>query len=219
VTRSTKTRLLDHAERLFAERGVATTSVRDIVTAARANLGAITYHFDSKDALVRAVIERRLLPLNEERLRLLEAAEAEAGDSPPTLEAILHAVFAPTIRLWRENPGFMRMVGRMHAEPDATLKKCAEAAPLFRRVFRAIARAVPELPEDELVWRLHFMKGAMIHTWTGADRLAALSGVSLPTSDDDAIVRRLVTFGAAGLRAPVETPGHRRPRRRKETAS
>jgi len=203
VARSTKTRLLDHAERLFAERGIPTTSVREIVTAARANLGAITYHFGSKDALVRAVIDRRLLPLNEERLGLLEAAEAASGGDPPALEAILHAIFAPAIRLWRENPGFMRLVGRMHAEPDATLKKCAEAAPLFRRVLRAIARAVPDLPQEEIAWRMHFLRGAMIHTWTGADRLAALSGLGQGMPDDEAIVQRLVQFGAAGLRAPL----------------
>jgi len=203
VTAETRQRLLDHAERLFADRGIPTTSVRDIVAAARANLGAITYHFGSKDALVRAVIERRLLPLNEERARLLDAAEAEAAPDPPALEAILRAVLAPTLRLWRENGRFMRMLGRMHAEPDATLKRCAEAAPLFRRVVRAIAQAVPDLPEEELAWRMLFLKGAMIHTLTADRPLATPSGAKLDASDDAAVVERLVQFAAAGLRAPI----------------
>ncbi len=203
MTAETRQRLLDHAERLFADRGIPTTSVRDIVAAARANLGAITYHFGSKDALVRAVIERRLLPLNEERERLLDAAEAEAAPEPPALEAILRAVLAPTLRLWRENPRFMRMVGRAHAEPDANLKRCAEAAPLFRRVVRAIARAVPDLPEEELAWRMLFLKGAMIHTLTADRPLATPSGMKLDAADDAAVVERLVRFGAAGLRAPI----------------
>jgi AcrR family transcriptional regulator len=199
--RDTRTRLLDTAERLFAERGIGATSVRDLASAARANLGAVTYHFGSKDALVHAVIERRMLPLNAERLRLLEAAERAASPRSPALEAVLRAILAPTIRLWRENPGFMRMFGRLHAEPDHALRKCAEAAPFFRRVVAAIGRAAPELGPDEIAWGMLFMRGAAINTWTGAERLAAITGLRPQNMDDEAIVDRLVSFGAAGIRA------------------
>jgi AcrR family transcriptional regulator len=210
MARDTRTRLLDTAERLFAESGIAATSIRDLASAARANLGAVTYHFGSKDALVHAVIERRMLPLNAERLRLLEAAERAAGERSPTLEEVLRAILAPTIRLWRENPGFMRMFGRLHAEPDRALQRCAEAAPFFRRAVAAIARAAPELGPDEIAWGMLFVRGAAIHTWTGAERLAAVMGQRPLDLDDETIVGRLVRFGAAGLRAQIAARSARR---------
>ena len=51
-------RLLAVAGDLFARAGFDAVSVRDIITRAKANLGAVTYHFGSKEALFHAVIER-----------------------------------------------------------------------------------------------------------------------------------------------------------------
>ena len=54
----TKERILDVAERLFADHGYATTSLRDITTEADVNLASVNYHFGSKDALLIAVLNR-----------------------------------------------------------------------------------------------------------------------------------------------------------------
>jgi AcrR family transcriptional regulator len=54
----TKERILDAAERLFADRGFAATSLRNITGEAGVNLAAVNYHFGSKDALIVAVFER-----------------------------------------------------------------------------------------------------------------------------------------------------------------
>ena len=90
-SKDTKERLLDAAETLFGDRGVAAVSVRDITAAAGANIAAVNYHFGSKDGLLQAVINRRMEPLNAERLRLLDLVESAAGDAPPTVEGVLHA--------------------------------------------------------------------------------------------------------------------------------
>ncbi len=74
----TRQRLLAEAARLFAGQGYAGVSVRDIVKAAGANLGAITYHFGGKEELFEAVLELTLLPLVVE----LEAIAVDAA--PPT---------------------------------------------------------------------------------------------------------------------------------------
>src|SRR3712207_7840111 len=57
-------RSLDAAEQLLAQYGVARTSIRNIVKAAGANLGAINYHFGSKDELVAEVLDRKSTRLN-----------------------------------------------------------------------------------------------------------------------------------------------------------
>ena len=93
--RDTKARILDAAEALFASSGFAGASLRSITADADANLAAVNYHFGSKDDLIQAVFARRLTPLNEERLRLLDQLEADAGDGPPDLEAIVRAFLIP----------------------------------------------------------------------------------------------------------------------------
>ena len=72
----TKLRILEAAERLFMERGFAATSLREITATARVNLAAVNYHFGSKEALIDAVLTRRLQPLNQLRLDELNALQA-----------------------------------------------------------------------------------------------------------------------------------------------
>jgi len=62
------------AERLFAERGINGVSLREIgAEAGQRNTGAARYHFGSKEGLVAAVLEHRMVPVNEHRLALLAA--------------------------------------------------------------------------------------------------------------------------------------------------
>jgi len=72
---TTKERILDAAERLFAEKGVDATSLRQVTGAAGVNVAAIHYHFGSKEELLRAVIARRFDPVNQERLKQLDRLE------------------------------------------------------------------------------------------------------------------------------------------------
>jgi AcrR family transcriptional regulator len=65
MNESTRERILEHARRLFAEKGFDATSVREITRAAGANLGAITYHFGSKESLYDAVLDQVFAPIRE----------------------------------------------------------------------------------------------------------------------------------------------------------
>src|SRR5262245_47010693 len=107
----TKQRILDSAERLFADRGFAATSLRTIIADAKVNLAAIHYHFHSKEALFDAVIARRLEPINRDRLAMLEACERAAGDRPPKLESVLYAFVEPALRMGADPEGatFVRL--------------------------------------------------------------------------------------------------------------
>ncbi len=87
---STADSLLDVGQRLFAERGYEASSVRDITGSAGSNLGAVTYHFGSKEALYQAVLERALVPLRE----TVQAAAHETGPALDRIEGVLRAMFA-----------------------------------------------------------------------------------------------------------------------------
>lgn len=76
----TKTRILDAAEALFVGGGFDSMSMRQITSTAGVNLAAVNYHFGSKDALIHAVLARRLDPLDGQRLAMLDAFEAAYGE-------------------------------------------------------------------------------------------------------------------------------------------
>ena len=70
---NTKQKLIRTAGKLFAERGFGGTSIRDIAKVARTNLGAINYHFGSKEALFAAVIQEKIEPLRKKVQSIAES--------------------------------------------------------------------------------------------------------------------------------------------------
>ena len=207
----TKTQILDTAERLFAELGFDATSLRALTAAAQVNLAAVNYHFGSKEGLICAVFERRLDPINIERIAELEAAiaEAAAAGREPTLEAVLTAFFGPVLRMARDPGGanFMRLLGRMHADPDAHALReqiYAQFRDLRDRFMPHIAARAPHLSAEELFWRVHFTIGVMAHTLTCSVGLDWLSNGVCTTMDAEPTMARMVAFCAAGLRAPLD---------------
>jgi len=199
----TKHRILDSAERLFAEYGFAGVSLRAIIADAKVNLAAIHYHYHSKEALFDAVILRRLEPVNRERLELLDAHEQ------PTLEQILEAFFAPAVRLGADPNGgrtFVRLIGRIFGEETSVFSHVIKQhfGLVLERFTRALHEAVPELPMSEVFWRMLFMGGALGHALRSCGQnLEELHGGLCDTSDVEGTLRRLVSFAAAGFRAPV----------------
>ena len=94
----TKERLLDVAERLFADFGYRATSLRDITSEAGVNLASVNYHFGSKDALLAALLDRRFAPVNHRRLELLDELEASA-DGAVGLRDLVRAFLSPPFDL------------------------------------------------------------------------------------------------------------------------
>jgi AcrR family transcriptional regulator len=81
--------LLDAAEQVFADKGFAGSSVRQITALAGANLGSINYHFGSKAALYEAVIARA----QDAMLEQVQAAALGAGSALDRVEAVVRAHF------------------------------------------------------------------------------------------------------------------------------
>lgn len=87
---TTRDQLLDAAERLFAEKGLDATSVREITSAAGANVASVNYYFGGKENLYQEVFRRRLAAVREYRLQTLRDALDGAGDSA-TVETVVRA--------------------------------------------------------------------------------------------------------------------------------
>jgi AcrR family transcriptional regulator len=205
----TKTRILDAAELLFMEHGFEATSLRQLTTAAGVNLAAVNYHFGSKEELFQAVLTRRLDPMNQERIDLLEKVEREAGGKPATCEKILFAMLIPALRLARDEErggkNFLRLLGRAYADPAPFIRNflSAQYAEMIGRYKEAFLKALPHLSRQELTWRLHFTMGALSYTVAGTDALKLFAQVAPTEKDnDELLLQRLAPFLVAGLKAP-----------------
>ncbi len=209
----TKAKILDAAEQLFAEHGFSATSLRQITTKAQVNLAAVNYHFGSKEALVEAVIARRMEPISMERLRHLDRLEAEAGEGGPALEQVVEAFIGSPLRMANAardgGSNFMRLLGRVMSDPGEFAKQifAERLRETVERFSAALSRLLPGLSEGDILWRLLFMAGTMVHTMSISGHLHKLTEGRCDTSDVEAIIKRLVPFLAAGLEASTPMDG------------
>ena len=194
---STRDRILDAAERLFAEQGFHLTTLRQITQSAEANLAAVNYYFGSKQELIRAIFRRRLDALNAARLERLDAIEGSRGR--PDLEAVLEAFVEPALEFTRggdaEGQRFMQLLLRAFADRDTALHEAMrqEYAHVMRRFADAVSAALPGADAGRLRQQLDFIVAAL--TLTMAE--SALK-------DTRIIAAELVQFAAAGLRGSIE---------------
>jgi AcrR family transcriptional regulator len=198
---STKQRILDSAEALFARHGFAGASLRQVTASANVNLAAVNYHFGSKENLINEVFRRRLDELNGQRLRALESVTATSGY---TLEDVLDAFVRPALTLSQDakgGGGFVRVLARAYAEHNEQLRKFLHDnyGPALKEFAAAFARLLPHLDKQELYWRLDIVSGAL--TYAMADfGMIKRRGISEQQHRDLSAVH-LIRFAAAGLRA------------------
>ncbi len=203
---ATKASILDAAEALFSERGVDGVSLRLLTKEAGVNLASVHYHFGSKEAVVRAVFQRRVRPVNAERIGMLDRAEACAD---LRVEEVLESLYAPALALAREPRAgrrFLRLCARFYSEPVQYLeadfeREYGEVLVRFESAFR---RALPSLSPADLRRRMHFALGVMVHTMLDSDRTRRWTAGSCDPSDTEATLGAMVRFVAAGMRAGPE---------------
>lgn len=207
----TEARILDSAEKLFAEFGFEGTSVRTINADASVNSGAIHYHFGSKEDLFRKVVHRRASILAQDRLSRLEACRAEDG-RPPILEQIIEAYVAPYLNpklgSLEERLRFARLRARLMAEQGQTdpspLGKVHED--VGQRFVDMLAGALPHLSHREMQVRYLIMWSALNTLSAGHSRVALGSARPAkeehPLAEFQVLVPELITLFAALFRAP-----------------
>jgi len=199
----TRSRILDVAEELFGEQGFDRVSIRDITKKAKVNLAAINYHFGTKEDLIAAIFERRVLPVNQARIAALDAIQGP--DRRKTrLEEILEAFIRPTVEFSFGTPkggkAFSKLFGRCLSEPSpeiiALLKRQFE--PLAERLDAAVMKALPGLSRSEIFWCMKFTFGALHHWHLTKDTFLPCW---LEKADVEKQIQKLISFAAAGFRA------------------
>jgi AcrR family transcriptional regulator len=204
-TDHTRGAILSAAERLYADRGFADVTLRDIVAAADVNLAAVNYHFGSKDELIAELFVTRSLATNRERLNLLKAAE-EAGGGRAGVEDILRALVGPTLRGClgpeRERSTAARFMIRASIESVPPIRRIRNREiDHLRKFIAAMRRALPTHSDVDLYWGLHFALAMAQQTVRDTERLAKLSEGQCDVDDVEAVIDRVVKVAVMGLTA------------------
>jgi len=209
----TRERILDAAENLFMAHGYEGTSMRQITGDAGVNLAAVNYHFGSKESLMQEVFRRRLDWLNEERMRVLDKLECDAGGKPLKPSQIVDGFFGTLFSMASDEKlggtTFLRLLGRTLTEPSEFIRAflAHEYKAVMERYKEALFRALPDVPKAEIIWRFHFMLGATSYAIAGTDALRLVTDWQIEDEDStdrlDRLVPRLMSFLLGGLRSPL----------------
>jgi len=205
----TKERILDSAELLFAQHGVAATSLRALTAHANVNLAAVNYHFQSKDALVQAVLSRRLNPINARRMAMLKEILARSAGGLPDLEEILDAFYRPPVEAViasrKEGRSIIALMGRIFTEPGELVASQVRAmmSDVAAAFLDAFQKAQPEAPQKVLYWRLHFTVGALTHIFGASHLVEGLSRGRVQVNDTEEILRQIISYAAGGIRGSL----------------
>lgn len=200
-SKDTKEKILDVAERLFAENGFAGTSLRNIIGEAEVNLSAVNYHYGSKEELFRAVVARIAKSVVKGQLERL--AQYEANKDNPSVEDILEAFIAPPLQIVLSSGDrstyCARFMGRCRVEPDSIRNIAEEEFHGSQKAFLdAFGRALPDFSRNELAWKLDLVIAVLVRTLSEAKKPNALIKNTSP-EHLQAVALKLVGFLASGL--------------------
>jgi TetR/AcrR family transcriptional regulator, regulator of cefoperazone and chloramphenicol sensitivity len=152
-TTDTRARLIEVAARHFAEHGYRGASQREIQREIGMNPATAHYHFGSKEALYRGVIEAFIHDVQEERLRRLAAVEPQLTGRV-RLQRLLYDYFYPHVRLAGTPAGYSyaRILANVQHDYRNTASKIFDdaATPVRRRYVAALGKLFPDAPRTEI---------------------------------------------------------------------
>jgi AcrR family transcriptional regulator len=201
----TRTRILEAAERLFAERGIEAVSVRAILVEAGVNVALAHYHFGSREGLITELLRMRVGPLMQELIRRLD--EVDARGLHATLEDVLRAYFTPIARWITERPSSGRLFAQLHSSPNPEIRALGEQAlrGVLYRLADAVAKRMPaHVSPKQLFLRFLLAVGGPSHLASGWERVLQSARRRLGAGaafDATMLAEEFVAFTAAGLRA------------------
>ena len=204
---TTKGKILDVAEALFAEHGFNDTSLRAITSKAGVNLASVNYHFGDKKTLVRAVLNRYLeafMPAVQDALITLNLNQTYS------MQDVFESIRGPLRALNDIRPNgtsrFMLLIGRGYTDVQGHLRwfittRYQDTLSLFTQ---SVLKANPNLTQETLFWRLHFTLGTCVFTMASSQALMEIAENDYDKQmDSKYIVDQLIPYLAAGVAAGV----------------
>ena len=195
----TRTRLLEAAERLFAERGVEAVSLREITRESGArNAIALQYHFEDRAGVLQAIFDKHVPEVEARRHAMLDEYEAR-GEAD--LRALASALVRPLAAKLADRDGglhFLQIYAELVERPkQPTANGTTDSLTRWRTLLEPLL--------DEEAARLHRRFTAILHTTQELGRRARTG----PRADDRLFTSYLIDVVAAILGAPVSAETRR----------
>tara|TARA_R110001599_G_scaffold218528_1_gene416850 strand:- start:5 stop:706 length:702 start_codon:yes stop_codon:yes gene_type:complete len=206
----TAIQILDVAERLFASNGIDKVSLREIVRASgQNNLSAAHYHFGSREGLIGALLVRRIRAINVIRHQRMDELEATGrGGSVYAIASTSVGVLGEVVKVMPWGPDYVRVVAQALFSHNRDVWRHLDPATMsgHTRVRDMLRRAMPGVPPrvfKDRIWMLNNHATYSIARW-----IQAHGPVTAANSRRfAALIRNTSDFLAAGMGAPVGSPG------------
>jgi AcrR family transcriptional regulator len=210
----TRERLLLTALRLYAREGLHAVSLRRISTEAGSkNSAAMHYHFQNKLGVVRALAEMIARELGRigAALRVEHASQRSLRDA--CRDTLRPLVQLPARQAWGADG--VQFLSRLVSDSDADIATMVNTmfAPFWRRLDRALAEQLPELPASVRRLRLMFVSTNVFHGVAEVAWLRHTPLGDLSNFDEAALLDHLVDYLIGGLQAPCLTAANTRHKR------
>lgn len=195
---ATRLRVLNAAEKVFAEQGFGGATIRRIASKAREPVGTIHHYGGDKLALLHQTVARRADRLSRDRL---ESLARVLTDGDPTLEQVFAAFMRPFFDLSAQDPrwrDYARLVAFVFADVrwrDISAECFDPVADVF---LQEITGLLPDKTRKQIAEGFVFSVSAMLALLTSQDRMGALAAA---TDADGTEVAHLIRSCTAGLRA------------------
>jgi AcrR family transcriptional regulator len=198
--------LLDAAAVLMDERGIDNVSLNEISRASgHRNRSAVSYHFGSRDAVIRELVDRTMNVIDAERNALLD--HLETTGAPLTLRTALEVIVGPFTRQLRTEEGrrYVRLCAQLINHPRfvADAGEVAAANSSVQRSVRYLAPALAKLPRDVAVERGSQMAGFLVRACADQARLLDTDPPPRPVLGIEAFTTNLVDVLLGIVQAPT----------------
>ncbi|WP_435212738.1 TetR/AcrR family transcriptional regulator [Luminiphilus sp. nBUS_16] len=203
----TKNKILDAAEQLFSECGFYGTSVREITKLSGVQVSLSYYHFGSKEAILKAVVDRRADQHIEDHRRLLRNNLAANQGRPLPVEQLIGIFVRPSLeRLVGGDAGWKRYVQLLshlafesaRSEHAFVFFKYDEVIIEFIDEFK---RSTPDADPKDLNWAFYFLQSAHTHSLLEAQIIDRQSNHLCDSSNIEELILQMQTFFGSGLLA------------------
>ena len=151
----TRNKLLDAAERLFAEYGYAGTSLRDISNDAGLHIALCTYYFGKKEFLFEEVIRRRAVTLTKERMARIQAVDTTRVSSSEAVDLLLKAYSTPILNYRfgpsKQRKAYVKLISHIFNLESWSESLSTNYKSTTKSFLDAMQAALPDASKDDLV--------------------------------------------------------------------
>ncbi|MFT6309805.1 MAG: AcrR family transcriptional regulator [Porticoccus sp.] len=164
---STRDRLLDVAEQLFAEKGVDSVSIRSINAAAQLSPGILHYHFGNKDTLLEAIVARRMDEIMEHRYAMINNLSTNTTPTTNDMAAILVTPLAHFVINNKQNGlSYVRLIARLHSDNSQILTAVTQRYHdhVLNPLHHLLKSSCEQLSAEQLSLRINFANHTLLQS-------------------------------------------------------